>query len=86
MGDEGQLTLVLFVLVASIALQCVAAWLAWRLVAITGRRLAWVLISIAVLAMAVRRIITIVLLLNDGSQPLPSLPAESVAVKGPSSP
>jgi PAS domain S-box-containing protein len=80
MGDDGHLTLVILVLAASVALQCIAAVLAWRLVAVTGRRLAWLLISIAVLAMAVRRCITIVLLLTDGSQPPPSLSAESVAL------
>lgn len=72
--------LTVLVLVVSIALQCVAAYMAWRLVSITGRRLAWILISIAVLAMAVRRCITLLELLIDAQQAPPSLAAESVAL------
>jgi PAS domain S-box-containing protein len=50
---------VTIILVISILLQFAAAFLALRLIRITGRRAAWVLIATALLLMAVRRCITL---------------------------
>jgi PAS domain S-box-containing protein len=47
------------VLIISIAIQFTAAALALRLVWVTGRRAAWVLISVAIFLMAIRRCITL---------------------------
>ncbi len=46
------------VLKISIVLQCIAAILALRLIPVTGRRLAWILISAALLLMALRRAVS----------------------------
>ncbi|OGP69366.1 MAG: hypothetical protein A2Z73_02300 [Deltaproteobacteria bacterium RBG_13_60_28] len=43
------------ILKISILLQCLAALLALRLIPVTGRRIAWVLVSAALLLMAIRR-------------------------------
>ena len=50
---------ILSMLGISIVLQLVAAFLALRLIALTGKRLAWILIAAAVLFMAIRRLITL---------------------------
>jgi PAS domain S-box-containing protein len=50
---------VTFILVISILLQFAAAFLALRLIRITGRRVAWVLIATAIFFMAIRRCITL---------------------------
>jgi two-component system NtrC family sensor kinase len=47
-----------YILAVSIALQFAAAFLALRLIRVTGRRLAWSLISAALIFMAVRRLIS----------------------------
>jgi PAS domain S-box-containing protein len=49
--------LVYLVLAGSVGLQVAAAVLAFRLIRVTGRHLAWILISIALLLMALRRVI-----------------------------
>ena len=46
------------ILILSIALQGITAILALRLIPVTGRRLAWVLISVALLLMALRRAVS----------------------------
>jgi two-component system cell cycle sensor histidine kinase/response regulator CckA len=46
------------ILIISIVLQCLAALLALRLIPVTGRRLAWGLISAALLLMALRRAVS----------------------------
>jgi PAS domain S-box-containing protein len=48
-----------FILVISILIQFAAAFLALRLIRITGRRVAWVLIATALFFMAIRRCITL---------------------------
>ncbi len=71
---------VTFILVISILLQFAAAFLALRLIWITGRRTAWVLITTALLLMAVRRCIT---LFQTGFAGVPyatSMSAELVAL------
>jgi PAS domain S-box-containing protein len=50
---------VTFILVISILIQFAAAFLALRLIRITGRRVAWVLIATAIFFMAIRRCITL---------------------------
>ena len=71
---------IILVLGVSILLQLGAALLALRLIAVTGRRRAWVLIAAAVSLMAVRRSITLFRLLSgDVTQP-PDMAAELVAL------
>jgi PAS domain S-box len=47
--------LVYFFLAASVSLQLAAAVLAFRLIHVTGRQLAWILVSVALFLMAIRR-------------------------------
>lgn len=71
---------VAFVLAISILLQFLAAVLALRLIRVTGRRAAWVLIAMAVLLMTVRRGVTLFrLIFGDLAHP-PDLSAELVAL------
>ena len=58
-----------FVVIVSIGLQLAAAAWAIRLIRYTGRRVAWFLISSALLLMALRRVIALILLLNKGNTP-----------------
>lgn len=71
---------VIFILGISILLQFTAAGLALRLIKITGKRLGWILISIAILLMAIRRCITLSHLLSDQIPIPPDLMAETVAL------
>jgi diguanylate cyclase (GGDEF)-like protein len=58
------------VLALSIAIQAAAAIMAFRLIGITGRRLAWILISVALALMAVRRVVPLLhLIAGDLSLP-----------------
>jgi PAS domain S-box-containing protein len=69
-----------FIILASILLQLTAAALALRLMWVTGRRPAWVLIATALVLMALRRIITLYLWwCGELSQP-PDPAVESVAL------
>lgn len=54
----------IYILALSITLQFLAAFLALRLISITGRRIAWILVSAALLLMAVRRSITLIRVLS----------------------
>jgi uncharacterized membrane protein len=47
------------ILIISVLIQFVAAFLALRLIRVTGRRVAWILIAAALFFMAVRRCITL---------------------------
>jgi PAS domain S-box-containing protein len=69
-----------WVLAASIVLQVLAAVQALRLVPVTAKRGAWVLISLAVLLMALRRAITLVMGLADDQTSPAELWAEWVAL------
>jgi PAS domain S-box-containing protein len=69
-----------FVLGASILLQITAAFLALRLISVTGKRSAWTLISIAIMFMAVRRSITLFRLVEGSTSQPPDLLAEMVAL------
>lgn len=67
-------------LVASVLLQLAAAGAALRLIPVTGRRLGWVAIAVAILLMAVRRTITLVHLLTGASGAQADLATELVAL------
>ena len=71
---------VTFILVISILLQFAAAFLALRLIRITGRRVAWVLIATAIFFMAIRRCITLFQAEFLGVPYATSLSAELVAL------
>jgi PAS domain S-box-containing protein len=61
--ELSQHALVISVLVASVVVQGAAAVMAMRLIAVTGRHLAWSLIAAALTLMAVRRVVPLVRLL-----------------------
>ena len=73
-----------FVLAASILLQLTAAFLALRLIRVTGAGRTWTLIALAVFLMAVRRGITLYRLASGDLAHPPDLPAEllSLGVSG----
>jgi PAS domain S-box-containing protein len=64
----------------SIAFQFIAAFLALRLIKVTGRRLSWILISLAIILMGIRRSITLFRLLAGDIQYTPDHLAEGVAL------
>ncbi len=68
------------ILVISILLQFATAFLALRLIRVTGRRMAWVLIAAALFLMAIRRCITLVQAEFFGVPFTSSLSAELVAL------
>jgi PAS domain S-box-containing protein len=68
------------VLVISALLQFVAAFLALRLIRVTGRRRTWLLIAIAVSLMATRRCLVLFRLASEGPFLSPDLIDESVAL------
>jgi len=72
--------MVYFVLGASVALQVAAAILALLVMRTTERRLAWILISVAVGLMAMRRVITLARFLAGSELYPPDLAAELVAL------
>jgi PAS domain S-box-containing protein len=71
---------VLLVLVLSIALQTAAAIMAIRLIAVTGRRVAWGLIAAALTLMAVRRIVPLYRLLSGDTSIEPDFFNESIGL------
>jgi len=68
------------VLAISIVLQFVAAAYSLRLISISGKRFAWVLISVAIALMGLRRSITFVNAISSGSMSSLNLNAELVAL------
>ncbi len=62
-----------YILAFSIVIQISAAIMAFRLIGITGRRMAWIFISMALALMAVRRVIPLYHLLS-GNKPISSDP------------
>jgi PAS domain S-box-containing protein len=70
----------IFILIASISLQFTAAFLALRLVWVTKKTPAWVLIALAICLMALRRCITFYELVFVESLPTVSLSAELVGL------
>lgn len=79
-GGGGGALVVVVILVASLALQLTAMGLALRLIWVTGRRTAWILISAAIVLMSVRRAITLFSLVAGGPPAKHDLPAEVVAL------
>ena len=71
---------VTIVLGISVLLQFVAAFLAFRLIRITGQRLAWVLIVAAISLMATRLSISLFRLISGDVSHIPDLSAELVAL------
>ncbi len=71
---------VTIVLGISVLLQFVAAFLAFRLIRITGQRLAWVLIVAAISLMATRLSISLFRLISGDVSHMPDLSAELVAL------
>ncbi|HCC54264.1 MAG TPA: hypothetical protein DEQ20_04975 [Desulfobulbaceae bacterium] len=61
---------IIFILVLSIIIQAAAALMAFRLIGITGRRAAWSFIAVALVLMAVRRVVPLYhLIIGDVSHP-----------------
>jgi PAS domain S-box-containing protein len=81
---KGKMTtrfIVLLVLSGSIAAQAYAATTALRLIAVTGRRLAWALITMALVLMTVRRLVPFFTMAAAGfTGPVPDLFSESVGL------
>ncbi|MDD2761807.1 MAG: PAS domain S-box protein, partial [Methylomonas sp.] len=69
--------LTISIISCSVVIQCAAAILAIRLIAITGRRLAWVLISTALVLMTLRRMVPLYRLLTADNS-IPPDPANEV--------
>ena len=71
---------VIVILVISILLQFAAAFWALRLVWVTGKRTAWILIAAAIFLMAIRRCDTLLQALSLGALNVTSLSAELIAL------
>ena len=72
--------IVILILTLSILLQFAAAFMAFRLIPLTGRRFAWSLISAALMLMALRRCITLIHSLSGETLIRPNLNAELIAL------
>ena len=68
------------ILVISIFLQSIAAFLILKLIRVTGWRLCWILIASAILLMAIRRLVTLFYSILHNCPYTANLPAELVAV------
>ncbi|MBU1249025.1 MAG: PAS domain-containing sensor histidine kinase, partial [Proteobacteria bacterium] len=68
------------VLAISVILQFVAAFLALRLVRLTERKMAWLLIAAAIVLMGMRRSITMFFLMSGNAAKPPDLATELVAL------
>ena len=68
------------VLALSIVLQICAAYLALRMVRITGASLAWIAVSMAIILMALRSSITLYRVVSGNTSFQPDLSAELVAL------
>jgi diguanylate cyclase (GGDEF)-like protein/PAS domain S-box-containing protein len=71
---------ILITIAISILLQFLAAFLALRLILITGRRRAWVLIAVAFFLMAARRCVPLFRLISGDLSHMPDLTAELIAL------
>jgi PAS domain S-box-containing protein len=71
---------IIVILVVSIVLQFSAAVLALRLVWVTGKRTAWILIATAIFLMAIRRCDTLSRAIYVGAPDATSMPAELIAL------
>jgi len=72
--------LALGVLSLAAILQCTAAFFALRLIGITRRRVAWILIAAAILFMTLRRIVPIIRRFTDEEAYHPDLPNEIIGL------
>ena len=72
--------IIILILTLSILLQFVAAIMAFRLIPLTGKRLAWSLISAALMFMALRRCVPLIRILTGDSTIRPDLNAELIAL------
>jgi len=72
--------IVISILALSITFQAVAAVMAFRLIALTGRKTAWVLVSSALTLMAVRRIIPLYRLISGDLSVPPDVLNESIGL------
>ncbi len=72
--------IVMLILTLSILLQFLAAFMAFRLIPLTGRLLAWSLVSAALVLMAIRRCIPLIRMLSGDTAIRPDLNAELVAL------
>lgn len=70
----------IFILSLSTTLQFIAAFLAFRLIGITGRRGAWMLFSIVLTLMGLRRCISLFQMYNGNVSPSSNLSAELIAL------
>jgi PAS domain S-box-containing protein len=68
------------VLATSISLQLIAVLLALRLIRVTGWRMAWTVIALALVLMSVRRVITLSHIISGSTTVQPDLAAELVAL------
>lgn len=71
---------VVYVLILSITIQAAAAVMALRLIAVTGRKIEWVLISSVLMLMAVRRVIPLYRLISGDLSVPPDLLNESIGL------
>jgi PAS domain S-box-containing protein len=72
--------IIILILTLSILLQFVAAIMAFRLIPLTGKRLAWSLISAALMFMALRRCVPLIHILTGDTTIRPDLNAELIAL------
>jgi len=72
--------LLLTIVILSIIVQLAVAFLAIRLIKVTGHRIAWILIATAMILQASRRIITLFNLLNDSAVESQILLSESIGL------
>jgi PAS domain S-box-containing protein len=72
--------IIILILTLSILLQFVAAIMAFRLIPLTGKRLAWSLISAALMFMALRRCVPLIHILTGDTTIWPDLNAELIAL------
>jgi PAS domain S-box-containing protein len=73
-------TLAIMILAASLIFQLGAVILSLRLIPITGRRNAWLVISLALLLMAVRRAVLLARILNGTQESMPHLETELIGL------
>ncbi|MFH2044503.1 MAG: PAS domain S-box protein [Pseudomonadota bacterium] len=71
---------IILILSLSISLQFFAAFMAFRLIPITGKRLAWSFIAVALMFMAMRRCIPLIHMLSGNTMIRPDLNAELLAL------
>jgi len=74
------ITLSIFILSIALMLQFTAAFFAFRLIRITGKRMAWILISIGIFLMAIRRCIPLFKIISGNISYLPDITNEFIGL------